>query len=621
MRYTQDILDRIKENIILSDIVSEHVSLQRHGQYHRGLCPFHTEKTPSFTVTNDKGIYHCFGCGETGSVFDFLMKTKGLNFPEAVGEAASRAGISLPQESKSSESEQEEKERTVSYQALEKASLWYHIQLTSKMGKEAYSYLEERGISRILSERFCLGYAPASYQALLVHMKNEGFSVEVLEKVGLTLVKHGDGQTHTRENWDRFRGRLIFPIQDKKGRVIAFGGRTLKGEDPKYLNSPETPFFHKGKTLYGIWEIYKNKALLKNTPLVLVEGYMDVISLWKEEIPAVAPLGTALTEDQLLEAWRMYSEPIICFDGDLAGRKAAFRALERALVCLRPGVSLKFAHLPKGEDPASLIQMGQGEFLKELLGKAQPLSDFLWAYMIEQNRIDTPEYQALFKKNILDKIMQIQNADIREAYTQDILMRYQKKFKSFFSSQKASQLLAKKYRSSDVPRVLSTFEIKMRHQKILFAILIKHPLLLEDVVEPFSNMELEEPNLIKIKEVILEYYEKNLPLECLALKHYLKDKGCFEFIQNILQENFFLYAPFLKDKAPLSEVKRGWREVWLRSQEKSALNREELKLWNEFENNMSNEAWMRLQALNIEKEVQSAFIQDELEKGEVVNED
>lgn len=618
MRYPQDILDRIKENIVLSDVISERVLLQRQGQYHRGLCPFHTEKTPSFTVTNDKGIYHCFGCGETGSVFDFLIKSKGLNFLEAVQEAAGRAGITLPQENKSSEEEQKEKERNIAYHALEKASSWYQIQLASKAGKEACSYLEERKIPKNLAERFSLGYAPASYQALLDYMKKEGFSEEVLEKVGLVVVKQKMAQSRTRESWDRFRSRLIFPIQDKKGRVIAFGGRTLKGEDPKYLNSPETPFFHKGKTLYGMWEIYKNKALLKDFPLVLVEGYLDVISLWREEIPGLAPLGTALTEEQLLEAWRIYPEPIICFDGDLAGRKAAFRALERALICLRPGVSLRFVHLPKGEDPASLIQMGHVQFLKDLLKKARTLSDFLWEYMSEQHRIDSPEYQVLFKKNLLNKISTIQNGEIREGYTRDILMRYQQKFDS---SSRISLTAGKRRRNYEVPKILSPFEINLRHQKILFAMLIKHPLLLEDVIEPFSNMDLEEPNLIKLKDTMIEYYEKGLALEYLALGDYLKNKECLEFVEGLLQENFFLYAPFLKDTAPLSEVKRGWNEVWLRSQEQLALDRQKLELWNEFEETMSNDAWVRLQALNIEKEAQSAFIQDELEKGGVVNED
>ncbi|HQS83444.1 MAG: DNA primase [Alphaproteobacteria bacterium 16-39-46] len=612
MRYNQTLLDQIRSTVILSDFISEKTSLRRQGQYHVGLCPFHHEKTPSFTVTNDKGIYFCFGCGETGSIFDFLMKIKGLNFKEAVEEAANRVGILLPAEVQSPMEEKAEKENLEIYHALERATIWFQSQLQGEFGKEGRHYLEGRGVPKALQEEFKLGFAPSSSQGLLTQLKKEGLSEDILEKAGLIFRKNelpNGGQKETR---DRFRGRLMFPIQDKKGRVIAFGARTLTNENPKYLNSPETAVFHKGKSLYGVWNVMRNKESLKKMPLMVVEGYLDVILCWKEGLPAVAPLGTALTETQLSEVWRFYSEPILCFDGDLAGRKAAFRAGERALIQLKPGISLKIAHFPKGEDPASLLSSGQRGVVTDLLKNADGLDGFLWQYLIEEKRTDTPEHQALLKKDLFKMLDSILDKDVREAYYHDMMSRYHGMFRGGGRGRlkEVSQKSTYFGKRRDLP---SSFEVKKRQHKILIAGLIKYPFLLNDVVDIFSTLDLEDPDLIKLREVILRYYEKNLPLEFLDMEGYLKEKNCMDVLLQLKNDNLFLDASFLREGTEIVDVKRGWREVWILAQEQKNIKREETKLLKEFETNMSPHLWAEIQALNIEKESQKAFIREGLE--------
>lgn len=612
MKYSQNLLDQIREKVILSDFVSERLSLRKQGQYHIGLCPFHTEKTPSFTVTNDKGMYFCFGCGEKGSVFDFLMKTKGLGFKEAVEEAAARVGVILPRFQDPLQ-EKIEHENLKIYEALEKASEWFKFQLQNVSGKEGKAYLDVRGVSNASQERFKLGLALPSSQGLLRNLEEKGISQETLESAGLILRPIEGQRSPSRESWDRFRGRIMFPIQDKKGRVIAFGGRTLAKmvtkDVPKYLNSPETSVFHKGKTLYGIWEVMKNKDVLKEKPLIFVEGYLDVILCWQEGLAAVAPLGTALTEHQLSEAWRFCSTPILCFDGDIAGKKAAFKALEKALEILRPEVSLKFAHLPKGEDPASLITLGQGEVLRMHLQKAQTLGDFLWSALKEQRRIDTPEHQALFKKNLFSLVARIKDKDVQEAYRHDMMMRFQNLFRERFPKHQKNSKIDRR----SIP-LLSSFETKRRQHKLLIAAVIQYPILLNEVAETFSTLDLEEPYLMKLRDDILDYYEKNLSLEFSDLEHYLKEKGCLESFLHFKEDPLFSTASFLREGTPFSEVKRGWQEVWILAQGRTVLKSEEKKLWEAFEATMSPNIWAEIQALNLEKESQKAFIEKALEE-------
>ncbi|MEQ8701402.1 MAG: DNA primase, partial [Bauldia litoralis] len=317
MNFTTQFLDELRNRLPVSDLVGRRVKLRKHGREHTGLCPFHNEKSPSFTVNDDKGFFHCFGCGAHGDVIGFAMQTEGLTFPEAVEKLAGMAGLQIPRETPE-ERARAQRARSL-HDANEAAAKWFEKQLRGAQGREALDYLHRRGLSEATIASFRLGYAPDSRDGLKSALMSDGFEEAQLLEAGL-LVKPEDG----RASYDRFRGRVIFPINDRRGRPIAFGGRILGDGKPKYLNTSDTPLFHKGRTLYAL---DRAREAMRETPEVIVtEGYMDVIALWQAGFKgAVAPLGTAVTETQIEELWRLAPEPIPCLDGDEAGRRAAAR--------------------------------------------------------------------------------------------------------------------------------------------------------------------------------------------------------------------------------------------------------------------------------------------------------
>ncbi len=330
-RFLEDIRDRVG----LADVVGRRVKLIRKGREHLGLCPFHTEKTPSFTVNEDKGFYHCFGCGAHGDVISFIQNTENLSFPEAVEQLAGMAGLAMPEETPEERARMQRQAGLA--EAAEAAAHWFAARLRDAAGKAALGYLAERGVDDAALRRFRLGFAPDSREALKQALTGQGFTEAVLVEAGL-LIQPEDG----RPSYDRFRGRVIFPIADRKGRVVAFGGRILEGDGPKYLNSPETPLFHKGRMLYNM--DHAVPAARDGAEVVVAEGYMDVIALDRAGFhAAVAPLGTALTEDQIAALWKLSDEPVLCFDGDEAGGRAAARAADRALPLLRCGPASRCA--------------------------------------------------------------------------------------------------------------------------------------------------------------------------------------------------------------------------------------------------------------------------------------
>ena len=346
MAIAPDFLDEIRARIGLGDVIARHVPLKRAGRELTGLCPFHSEKTPSFTVSEEKGFFHCFGCGAHGDVIGFAMRQEGLSFPEAVERLAGEAGLQVPQ---ATPEEREAAKRTASlHEVMERACRFFEAELQGPRGAAARSYLDGRGIEEATVARFRLGYAPDTRTALRNAVMDAEHPEALLVEAGL-LIRPDDGTPY-----DRFRGRVIFPITDRRGRVIAFGGRILGEGNPKYLNSPDTPLFSKGRVLYGM--ATAREAAHRNGRVIVTEGYTDVIALNRAGYSeAVAPLGTALTESHLHALWRMAPEPILCFDGDPAGKRAAYRAAERALPLLEPGRSLQFVTLPAGQDPDSLL--------------------------------------------------------------------------------------------------------------------------------------------------------------------------------------------------------------------------------------------------------------------------
>src|SRR5262245_8215833 len=416
MAFPPGFLDELRARLSLSDIVGRKVSLKRRsGAEYAGLCPFHNEKTPSFTVNDKKGFYHCFGCGAHGDAVGFVMKTEGLSFPEAVEKLAREVGLQIP---RATAADRERAERVSTLQqVVEEAARWFQKQLRLPIGRQGLDYLRGRGLEEATIEDFRLGFAPDSRDGLLAHLKRENVPADKIVEAGLAIQPE-----HDREPYDRFRGRVMFPINGRRGRVIAFGGRVMGAGEPKYLNSPETPLFHKGANLYCLDRA--RLAATKDQPVIVAEGYMDVIALHGAGFTgAVAPLGTALTEGQLAELWKLADEPYLCFDGDNAGRRAAARAAERALPLLRAGKSLRFLALPAGEDPDSLIRTRGADAIRRSLDMARPLADVVWSMETEGKPTDTPERRASLQRAIEQRVAGIADPVVRDFYRTDMRER------------------------------------------------------------------------------------------------------------------------------------------------------------------------------------------------------
>ncbi len=416
MRFPPQFLDELRARLPVSDVVGRRVKLRKAGREWKGLSPFNKEKTPSFTVNNEKGFYHDFSSGKHGSIFDFVMETEGVSFPEAVERLAQMAGIAVP--APSPEAEAREERRKTLHDIVELAARFFETTLASRAGARGRGYLADRGIAPATQLKFRLGYAPAEQYALKEHLGGAKIPVEDMIEAGL-LVAGED----IAVPYDRFRDRIMFPIADWRGRIIAFGGRALdKGVSAKYLNSPETPLFHKGATLYNI--AAARQAAHAGAPVIAVEGYVDAIAMVTAGYEAtVAPLGTALTTDQLALMWRMADEPVLCFDGDEAGRRAAYRAADLALPLLAPGKSLKFAALPDGQDPDDLVHSGGRDAVTDVLASARPLAQVLWTRESESGPFDTPERRAALESRLAGITATIADEAVRRYYRQDFADR------------------------------------------------------------------------------------------------------------------------------------------------------------------------------------------------------
>ncbi|MBA8818782.1 DNA primase [Ochrobactrum sp. P6BSIII] len=427
MRFPPSFLDEIRDRVPISTLIGARVSFDRKksnppkGDFW-ACCPFHGENTPSFHCEDRKGRYHCFGCGVTGDHFKFLTELEGLSFPEAVERVADMAGVPMP--ARDPEMEKREAQRATLYDVMELATQFFEAQLQSAAGAKARAYLRDRGLSSATQQAFRMGYAPESRNALKEFLASKGVTREQFEACGL-VVHEG-----VPVSYDRFRDRVMFPIEDLRGRIIAFGGRALSADAPaKYLNSPETELFHKGRVLYN--GLRARKACQPQNgepakPIIAVEGYMDVIALAQAGIHhVVAPLGTALTEEQLELLWRISPEPVLCFDGDGAGLRAAYRAADLGLPTLQPGKSLRFALLPEGQDPDDLVKAEGPAAFHAVLRDARPLVDMIWTRETIGGVFDTPERRAELEARLREITSRIANEDIRRHYGQDMRERAQ----------------------------------------------------------------------------------------------------------------------------------------------------------------------------------------------------
>ncbi|OLP61211.1 DNA primase [Xaviernesmea oryzae] len=424
MRFSPSFLEDIKDRVPISDVIGKRVTWDRRktnvsrGDYW-ACCPFHGENSPSFHCEDRKGRYHCFGCGVSGDHFRFLVELDGMPFMEAVRQIADMAGMALPQPDP--ESEKRERQRTTLEDVMEMAASFFEQQLQGASGARARAYLRERGLTGRTIETFRLGYAPDSRNALKEYLAGRNVPKEQIEACG--LVVHGEG---IAVSYDRFRDRIMFPILSARERVIAFGGRAMASDaQAKYLNSNETELFHKGEVLFNFARARRALGGADGAETVIaVEGYMDVIALHQAGVEnAVAPLGTALTENQLDLLWRMTSEPVLCFDGDGAGLRAANRAVDLALPRLKPGRSLRFALMPDGKDPDDLVRTDGRAPFDRVVAQARSLSDMLWLRETQGGTFDTPEKRAELDAKLKQAASAIADESVRFHYNQDIRNR------------------------------------------------------------------------------------------------------------------------------------------------------------------------------------------------------
>lgn len=561
-------LDQIRGRIKLSDLIALQTQVMRKGRAIKALCPFHNEKTPSFSIDDTRGIYHCFGCNASGDHFSFIMQTKNMEFMEACEYLADKSGITLP---KNTDPNFQANSRLI--ELLEKTCAWYQEQLQRSGGENARNYLEKRQIKSDSIEQFRLGFAPSS--GLLKFLENQGFSTQECLDAGVAIQSESGA-------FDRFKNRLMFPIISPKNQVIAFGGRILAKGEPKYLNSPETSVFQKRYVLYGFNHARKHMR----QQAVVVEGYIDVIRLHQEGLPiAVAPLGTALTVEQLQQLWRLVPNPIVAFDGDIAGEKAALAAISKSIPYLSAKNSLKILFLPKGEDPDSYVKNEGIETFKKLLAAAMPVYQVLWQVSTAGYNLQklSPEEFINIKNSLKETLMRMKNKDLRSAYV--------KQFDNLLN-QLQQISLAKNTANvmADKTKKAPTLEQKISSEKILLVTLLNHPYLWKDISEAFVNLEFLGTEDEQMRLQLVEYFLNNSEV----IEPIWPDT--FEDLKKITDQMFYTRVPFAKIGYDQATVKKGWWETYANFTGHS-LKSDQLQYADHLKSNLTSSNWERLKAL------------------------
>jgi DNA primase len=528
MRFSPQFLDELRARLPVSEVVGRRVKLRKAGREWRGLSPFNKEKTPSFFVNDQKAMWFDFSSGKNGNIFDFVMQTEGVSFPEAVERLAAQAGVPLPVMTR--EAQEHEARRKTLHDIVELAAKYFESNLAARTGARGRGYLADRGIASSTQLKFRLGYASADQYALKEHLGGHKIPAEDMVEAGL-LVAGED----IAVPYDRFRDRVMFPISDWRGRVIAFGGRALEKDVPaKYLNSPETPLFHKGGTLYNI--AAARQAAHDGAAVIAVEGYIDVIAMVTAGYEAtVAPLGTALTADQMALLWRMADEPILCFDGDDAGRRAAYRAIDIALPLIKPGKSLKFAALPDGQDPDDLVRSGGREAVDDVLAAARPLADMLWARESEAGQFQTPERRAALEARLAEVTSTIADETVRRYYRAHFTPLLRSLFAPLDVGQRrgfdatarrgSPQRMSRARRGGDEGYVAASPHLAAsplhrghrtaipRREALILQLALNHPWLLHDRLEQLAETEFRHPDTRKLKAALIDSVAHSLSEE------------------------------------------------------------------------------------------------------------
>ena len=587
MRFPPHILDEIRARLPVSSVVGRRVQLKKAGREWKGLSPFKAERTPSFFVNDQKGFYKCFASGEHGDIFTFVMKTEGLEFVEAVERLAADAGVTLPKPEPRSQRDVEQVDERARMLALVEASAkFFEAQLAGAAGQEARRYLERRGLTRETIKRFRLGYAPGGREILKAHLAKEGFSVKEMALSGMVI----SGEDIATP-YDRFRNRVMFPIEDLKGKVIAFGGRALDPDAPaKYLNSPETPLFHKGNQLYNIHRA--RPVAFETSRIVVVEGYMDVVALDQAGFQAaVAPLGTALTEAQVQLLWRVAPEPILCFDGDGAGQRAAFRAVDTILPMLKPGISAQFAFLPDGLDPDDLVRAQGPAAFEAILARTKALFDVMWERELASQPMSTPEQRAAMEQKLKALTGKIADGTVRAHYEQEARQTLwslnravvrelagggpqrgradgriggrQNNVQTDWRVRERARL-PQKGRPATATAAVSGSALAGRmsqlpaREALILTALINHPWLIEEHAERLAAMEFTAPAAIELRDAVLTALVEQIPLDSKGIRNHLSDVGLSHVVALVERAITHRGDKFADPEAGQEAVETGW---------------------------------------------------------------
>jgi DNA primase len=508
-------LDELRSRTLLSALIGRTVKITRAGREWKACCPFHNEKSPSFTINDEKGFYHCFGCSAHGDAIRWMTDQRGLPFMDAVKELAAAAGMDVPAPDPHSAQRQEEQKSL--RDVTEAAAKWFADQLAGASGDAARAYLNQRGLSQETARAFGIGLAPDSRNALRTALN--AFQLPMLIESGMLIQPPDDAPENRREPYDRFRGRLMIPIRDARGRTIAFGGRILGQGEPKYLNSPDTPLFDKGRILYNLDRAAP--AARTANRLIVVEGYMDVIALAQAGIAeAVAPLGTALTEEQLILCWRQTPVPILAFDGDAAGQRAALRGALRALPMLKPGFSLSILTLPTGQDPDDIVRSTGAAGFDALCRDAQPLVGFLWQQALSQQRNETPEGRAAVKAQLMGWVDTIADRDVASLYRRDFLERFGAQF---FPPRDGRDRIARVARS---PWSLNA-PVDRKNIDLILVELIRNPDLINARIDTLCRLPLPDAARTALLDAIIDAICEAPGVDSAGLLTILEAKGVY----------------------------------------------------------------------------------------------
>ena len=546
-------LDELRARTSLSALVGRGAKLQRAGREWKACCPFHKEKTPSFTVSDEKGFYHCFGCGAHGDAIRWLTDARGLSFMDAVKELADAAGMEVPAPDPRAMARAERAAGL--YEVTDAAARWFAEQLGGIEGAEAREYLAKRGIGPATVARFGIGLAPEGRNKLKAALSSLG--EDKLVETGM-LIKPDEGETY-----DRFRGRLMIPIRDARGRVIAFGGRILGAGEPKYLNSPDTPLFDKGRTLYNL--DLASPATRSARRLIVVEGYMDVIALARAGISeAVAPNGTAVTEAQLERMWRLDPNPILCFDGDSAGQKAAVRAATRALPHLGAERTLRFVELPAGQDPDDVVSNGGRDAIEALLSAPEPLVDRLWRHEVQAQPLTTPEARAGLRQRLIEHSQAIADQALARLYREDWLRRFddlvrpQREFARPVRREwkkQGGRFVPPEKRPGDVMRRISAGGIGVEHARALVIGFAYYPEALEQHCEQLASLPIGEAPLARIRDRLVDAAVSGEMLDRETLATILRDSGTAADLEKARRTGTMAFSFTRSDTAPERAVR------------------------------------------------------------------